>query len=69
MSQTARKCQVCRVTFMASRSDARYCTGRCRTRAYRARMDVTAIDDEIDQAEQVARRARSGRRKNERAGG
>jgi hypothetical protein len=31
-------CASCGRTFSAARSDARYCSGRCRVRAFRARL-------------------------------
>jgi ribosomal protein S27AE len=31
------KCPVCGEAFLSKRSDARYCSGRCRTRAWRSR--------------------------------
>lgn len=35
---TSRPCVVCGASFTASRIDARYCTGSCRTHAYRLRV-------------------------------
>lgn len=34
---TEKKCPVCRKTFIAQRSTAKYCSDRCRMRAYRER--------------------------------
>ena len=35
-------CTVCGSTFTATRSDARYCSGPCRQRAYRQRTKADA---------------------------
>ena len=51
MSQIHRLCWVCGVTFQAKRRHARYCSGRCRTAAYRRRLDKSVVAGEIAQAE------------------
>jgi hypothetical protein len=47
---TKRKCVTCRKTFRPARRDARYCSGRCRQAAHRARTDADDLDREIEAA-------------------
>jgi hypothetical protein len=43
----------CRRKFIAHRADARYCSGRCRQRANRARQTSTDIDRQIQAARRL----------------
>jgi hypothetical protein len=45
-----RKCAICRASFTAKRRDARYCSGKCRQRATRARQASDDINREIEAA-------------------
>ena len=47
---TRARCCTCNKSFRARRSDVRYCSGRCRQRALRARQESEAIDQEIEAA-------------------
>ena len=49
---TRPRCVTCQRKFVSHRADARYCSGRCRQRANRARQTCT----DIDRAIQTARR-------------
>jgi hypothetical protein len=49
---TRRRCVICREHFTARRRDARYCSGKCRQRANRARQ----VSDDLDREIEVARR-------------
>jgi hypothetical protein len=49
-SVTRPRCVTCGRTFISRRADARYCSGRCRQRANRARQISTDIDREIQAA-------------------
>ena len=47
---TRKLCCVCNKSFRARRADVRYCSGRCRQRANRARQGSEDIDQEIEAA-------------------
>jgi hypothetical protein len=47
---TRPRCVTCGHKFIAHRSDARYCSGRCRQRANRARQESTDLDLQIEAA-------------------
>lgn len=47
---TRPRCPTCERKFVARRADARYCSGRCRQRANRARQTSADIDREIEAA-------------------
>lgn len=47
---TRAKCAVCGNSFTAGRRDARYCSGRCRQRALRARAEEDDLLRQIDEA-------------------
>jgi hypothetical protein len=50
---TRAKCVTCGKSFVSSRADARYCSGRCRQRANRARQTALDIDRAIDEARRL----------------
>jgi hypothetical protein len=47
---TRPRCVTCGRKFISRRADARYCSGRCRQRANRARQTTADIDREIEAA-------------------
>ena len=49
-SVTRSRCVTCGRKFAAHRADARYCSGRCRQRATRARRSTAEIDRDIEAA-------------------
>jgi len=43
-----RTCPECLTEFRATRGDSIYCSGRCRTKAYRARRGLRGVPPEIE---------------------